>query len=62
MQLTRLLLYEFIQRIPSPDGQPYDGFDPDIIDDLYRALHEQDERRAANDGWVPPSVTFEQRH
>lgn len=29
---------EFAQRKPSADGQPYGGFDPDIIDDLYQAL------------------------
>ncbi len=54
--------YEFIQRIPNPDGRPYDGFDPDIIDDLYRALHTRAGRSTANDGWVPPSVGFEQGH
>lgn len=29
---------EFVQRIPNAQGEPYSGFDPDIIDDLYEAL------------------------
>lgn len=29
---------EFAQRKPNADGEPYGGFDPDIIDDLYEAL------------------------
>jgi len=31
---------EFIQRLPNRMGEPYGGFDPDIIDDLYEALDE----------------------
>jgi hypothetical protein len=29
---------EFIQRNPSKKGEPYDGFNPDTIDDLYEAI------------------------
>ena len=50
----------FIQRVPNVDGQPYGGFDPDIIDDLYRALDKQIGARvvAKSQGWVPPQVTI----
>lgn len=35
------LFIEFVQRIPNARGEPYSGFDPDIIDDLYQALDAQ---------------------
>ena len=38
---------EFVQRIPNQHGEPYSGFDPDIIDDLYQALNEQLSEQAA---------------
>ena len=38
---------EFVQRIPNQYGEPYSGFDPDIIDDLYQALNEQLSEQAA---------------
>ena len=38
---------EFVQRIPNARGEPYSGFDPDIIDDLYQALDTQLASRAA---------------
>lgn len=31
---------EFIQRLPGPDGQPYNGFDSMNIDDLYQGYDE----------------------
>ena len=38
---------EFVQRIPNARGEPYSGFDPDIIDDLYQALDAQLALKAA---------------
>ena len=38
---------EFVQRIPNARGEPYSGFDPDIIDDLYQALDAQIPMQAA---------------
>lgn len=32
---------EFAQRMPNALGEPYSGFNPDIIDDLYQALDTQ---------------------
>ena len=38
---------EFVQRIPNARGEPYSGFDPDIVDDLYQALDAQISMQAA---------------
>ena len=38
---------EFVQRIANAQGEPYSGFDPDIIDDLYQALDAQIPMQAA---------------
>jgi len=51
--------YEFVQRIPNVYGEPYSGFDPAIIDDLYRALDEGPADVMDSRGLVPTSVVFD---
>jgi hypothetical protein len=49
---------ELVQRIPNQEGEPYGGFDPDIIDDLYMALAANGIDPYANESWLPTHVEF----
>jgi hypothetical protein len=49
---------EFVQRLPNCEGNPYGGFDPRIIDDLYAALAENSTNPYSNRAWLPTHVEF----
>jgi hypothetical protein len=57
---------EFAQRIPNPAGEPFSGFNVDIIDDLYKALDWAESSWASLDPvmqdrhlhWLPSQVQF----